>query len=89
MTINRMFTAPVRVKVKITDKPKYEKGSDYKAEPKYWIRGYSIQYIPRKIILREADENSVDPYNEYLILYLDDGDEATFRNSFCDMFMIG
>ena len=34
-----------------------------------------------------ADENSIDPYHEYLVLHFNDGTTITFRNSFCDVFI--
>lgn len=37
---------------------------------------------------KEIDESSIDEFHEYLILTFNDGTEATFRNSHCDMFLI-
>lgn len=35
----------------------------------------------------ECDEASIDPHHEYLVLHFNDGSQATFRNSCCDMFI--
>ena len=86
--MKKEFASAVRVKVKITDICKYEPASKYKAEAKYWITGFEVKTIPQEEILAETDESNLDPVNEYLILDLADGDTATFRNSFCDMFLI-
>lgn len=86
--MKKEFTSNVRVEVKITDLFKYNPASEYKTSAKYWITGFEVKYIPREEILVETDESNLDPFNEYLILYLSDGDTATFRNSFCDMFHI-
>lgn len=86
--MKKEFTSEVRVEVKITDICKYDPASEYKAEAKYWITGYKVVNIPQEEILAETDESNLDPFNEYLILDLTGGDTATFRNSFCDMFLI-
>lgn len=41
-----------------------------------------------KAIEIDADEESMDPLHEYLVLHFENGDTATFRNSFVDMFII-
>ena len=39
-----------------------------------------------RLIESETDGSCVDPYHEYLELTLANGDTATFRNSFVDLF---
>lgn len=87
MERTHLFIADTQVVVKITDKCKYEADSEYINKAKYWVTGYELKTIPEEEILKETDGSCIDPYNEYLILFLEDGGTATFRNSFCDMFM--
>lgn len=59
-------------------------------EDVYKISGYRIVdsiYNPDEVreIEDAADAASIDPSSEYLILYLKDGETATFRNSYVMM----
>ena len=80
----------MNVKVKFYDGVKYDATSEKVAEVEYNnIRGYEVVTGDRATeIGLETDGNSRDVYNEYLIITLDNGETATFRNSYVDMFRI-
>lgn len=86
--MKKEFRSEVNVKVNLTDICKYEPASEYNRSAKYRITAFEVKEISEKEILKETDGSCIDPMNEYLILYLADGDTATFRNSFCDMYLI-
>ena len=80
----------MNVKVKVYNGVKYEETSEKVAEIKYKnIKGYEVVTGDRATeIGLETDENRRDEYNEYLIITLDNGETATFRNSHVDLFRI-
>jgi len=86
--MKKHFRENVKVEVKIYGDCKYEPTSESRNKAQYLIKAFEVKTIPAEEILKETDESNLDPYNEYLILYLEDGDTATFRNSFCDMYLI-
>ena len=80
----------MKLKVKIYNGVKYEASSEKVAEVEYTsVIGYEVVTGDRATeIGLETDENSRDPYNEYLVITLENGDVSTFRNSHVDMFII-
>lgn len=84
----KQFREAVKVEVRVYNTCKYEPTSEVKNSAKYQIIGYEVKQISDEEICKEADESCLDEYQEYLVLYLSDGDTATFRNSHVDMFLI-
>lgn len=72
------------VVVKLYDGVKYNAETRKIVDVEYEITGFKV------VDAEEAGAigtDLVDEYNEYLVLYLADGDTATFRNSYVDLFM--
>ena len=80
----------MNVKVKVYNGVKYEETSEKVAEIQYKnIKGYEVVTGDRATeIGLETEENRRDKYNEYLIITLENGETATFRNSHVDLFRI-
>ena len=78
----------MNVKVKVYSGVKYNANSKEVAEVEYNnIRGYEVVTGKRATdIGLWTDVNSRDEYNEYLIITLEDGETATFRNSHVDLY---
>ena len=69
---------------------KYDRNSKKSAEVVYNnIKGYEVVTGEKAALIgKETDENSLDEYNEYLIIHLETGETATFCNSHIDLFRI-
>lgn len=79
----------MKVIVKIYDEMKYKAESSKVGEIEYEIEGFKV------VGGTEADEieknlsaDSFDEFKEYLVLKLQNGQYATFRNSYVDMFKL-
>lgn len=79
----------MKINVRLYDKCKYEKDSKEIWNGDYNVEKFEVKEIPQDEIEKETDGSCVDDYNEYLILYLANGETSTFRNSYVDAFMIG
>lgn len=78
----------MRVKVKVYNKVKYDMDSVKVGETFYDIKGFKVVCGGKEAEEIEAmtDANSADDYHEYLVLDLGNGETATYRNSYVDMF---
>ena len=70
-------------KVKLYDRCKYDKNSKKVGELLYDIICFKVEYIEYV----ETGDNTKDDYDECLILYLSNGETATFYNSMVDLFI--
>ncbi len=77
----------MKVKVKVYNGSKYSSDSKVAAEVEYAIADYEVKKISDNEIYQMGFDD-VDPFGEYLILKMEDGETSTFRNSLCDMFVI-
>ena len=76
------------VKVRIYNGVKYFKCKKVKDILYRNIRGFEVVTGERaEQISSETDASSIDPYNEYLVIYLEDGSTATFGYSKSDLFI--
>lgn len=77
----------MKVKVYFYDGIKYDRRSARVGEATYYITSYSVVGGEKaQHIENETDADGIDDFHEYLVLDLDSGDTATFRNSYVDMF---
>ena len=78
----------MKLSVIVYDKCKYEKDSkEFKRVEYTDVEKFEVKEISESEISKETDGSCIDDYNEYLILYLSNGETSTFRNSYIDVFM--
>lgn len=81
----------MKVKVKVYDEVKYSPNSEKVAEVEYdGVKGFDVVSDPCTVEEIESctDASGVDENHEYLVLYFENGETSTFRNSHVDMFRI-
>lgn len=80
----------MNVKVKIYNGLKYNKDTEVIDEISYYyIKDYEVVTGEKAAaVVNLTDGEFRDEYNEYLIIYLNDNETATFRNSHVDLFRL-
>ena len=73
----------MKVIVKVYNGSKYSAASQVIDRITYDIDNFSVM---NKADFEDIEVNELDPHDEYLRLQLTNGNTATFRNSFVDMF---
>lgn len=79
----------MKVNVKLYDGCRYDINSEKIAEMEYDIEYFDIIHAENDPdIEKNYAEDERDPYDEYLVLHLENGETATFRNNRVDLFVI-
>lgn len=73
------------VKIRVYDRMKYRADAEQIAEARYEIERFEI--LNGEQINVESFGDDVDEHDEYLVLYLSNGESSTFRNSYVDLFI--
>ena len=75
------------VLVKLYDDVKFNRNS--KVLKRIWLEDVESYEIMngKEVEKLEGNFDCVDPYDEYLVLFYKDGERATFRNSYVDLFL--
>lgn len=82
-----------KVEIDIYDVCKYNATEeDFQREKRVFYEGVvGFEVVSGKEaeeIEAQTDGSCIDDYHEYLVLYFENGETGTFRNSYCDMFAI-
>ena len=81
----RQFGRERKVEVWLYDECRYTTEKGHVQEVYYsGCVGFDVKtMLPDEV----EQQGMIDDYNEYLVLYFSDGSEATFRNSYVDLFI--
>ena len=84
----KLLVGSKRVEIEIYDRCKYEKDSEVKYTFEYKdVKGFEVVVGEKAAeIENDSDGSCIDDNHEYLVLYFESGETATFRNSYVDMF---
>ena len=88
----KMFLQSKNVKVDIYSEVKYTASEEVFENAKtvdYSFCGGFDVVNGKEAGIENTDGSCVDDYDEYVILYFEDGETATFRNSYVDIFPMG
>lgn len=92
MKESRTFGRPFTAEIEIYEECKYTaslKTLEDSKRVRYEVESWDIVTGEDAMeIEAETDGSCIDDHHEYLVLHLVDGETATFRNSYVDMFRI-
>ena len=78
-----------KVTIEITDKPKYDEGSEVIEEIRYKdVDGFEVITGEKAADLERDSDIDTDENHEYLRVYMNNGETATFRNTHAILFNI-
>lgn len=81
------YTNIKKVQLDIYNGVKYERGTEQIAEEFRDIEAFEVKQIPDyEAEAMGFDFDDIDPYQEYLVLYYQNGQTEIWRNSYVDMF---
>lgn len=74
----------------ITNECKYNLATEYIKVEYTGVIGFEVVWEPSRAAEIEAktDGSCIDEYHEYLVVFFEDGDTSTFRNSHADLFRL-